>query len=720
MTEQENKLVDLATKEFGKLTDAEVKFLSAFARSHPADYATGGDNDPAKANKWGPERILRASLITWLCRNLQVASLIDHQGIAVIGARIEGRINLSNLRIPFPIILDHCFIPEGVYSRQAEMQDIIITHSHTGSIEAGAANVTGSLILQNCNINGRIGLINATIKGNLDLNGSYLINKNKQTITADHLRIEGSILLNDGFKSAGTIQLNGSFIGGNLECADSHIFDVELPDAFMAQSVVIRGNVLMNENFRAEEMVDLRSATINGRLECIGAHFKKTKSAFGLIADGAKIDGGIDFDHAEVIGGLHMAKAKIGLDANFDDAKLLNNDGHSLFLSGNDIEGNLFLRNVESLGEINLAMARVEGNFECDHSRFINQSGRTISAEGLKVSGGIYLRNGFQSVGEISLMNSVIEKDLICSKGNFSEERIDKQALLLENIEIKEKCSFRFAKMSGKVGLTHARISRHLIWIGLESPELTTLDLRYAKIGVIWDDIKSWPSQNNLWLKGLVFDEFDSHSLKDIDIEARIRWIRLQPADRFYPQSYEQLALVYMKEGREEDAKKVFIEKNKDTLLIAQKSCLGIFWHRFLGWTIGYGYKPFHALYWMFAFIVIGWICFGLGNYYELMTPSKIVTYLAHGTVNEKEVLSPDYPKFNSVLDAFIYSVDAFIPVIDLNMKKYWLPNASKGDKWFRYVTLGEVLRIYLIFHIFAGWILTTIFLVGLTGLIKK
>ena len=59
-----------------------------------------------------------------------------------------------------------------------------------------------------------------------------------------------------------------------------------------------------------------------------------------------------------------------------------------------------------------------------------------------------------------------------------------------------------------------------------------------------------------------------------------------------------------------------------------------------------------------------------------------------------------------------MYSVDAFVPIIDLHQEKYWLPDVRKGYGW--------LYRAYLWLHISFGWILTTVLVVGLTGLVKK
>jgi hypothetical protein len=100
-----------------------------------------------------------------------------------------------------------------------------------------------------------------------------------------------------------------------------------------------------------------------------------------------------------------------------------------------------------------------------------------------------------------------------------------------------------------------------------------------------------------------------------------------------------------------------------------------------------------------------------------------------------------NYPKFS----AFIYSLETFVPLLDLHQKKYWLPEARKGrslreiaetimGRWkgkrlvqvmnrilswrlFRLQT-GGLLRWWFWTEIILGWIITTLLLAVLTGLI--
>ena len=78
-----------------------------------------------------------------------------------------------------------------------------------------------------------------------------------------------------------------------------------------------------------------------------------------------------------------------------------------------------------------------------------------------------------------------------------------------------------------------------------------------------------------------------------------------------------------------------------------------------------------------------------------------------------------EYQTFN----AFIYSLDAFIPIVNLHQQNYWLPDTNKGrilkilgiqTRW------GSLLRIYLWVHICLGWIITSLWVAGLTGLVRR
>jgi hypothetical protein len=101
--------------------------------------------------------------------------------------------------------------------------------------------------------------------------------------------------------------------------------------------------------------------------------------------------------------------------------------------------------------------------------------------------------------------------------------------------------------------------------------------------------------------------------------------------------------------------------------------------------------------------------------------PSKVAkTTLIEFATNEFEAKT-NYPKFQPSF----YSLDCFLPIIDLKQKSAWSPNANKGYEvvkpsvGFR-VRWGGLLRGYLWAHTLLGWALTTLWVAGFTGLVRR
>jgi hypothetical protein len=200
---------------------------------------------------------------------------------------------------------------------------------------------------------------------------------------------------------------------------------------------------------------------------------------------------------------------------------------------------------------------------------------------------------------------------------------------------------------------------------------------------------------------GLLYDSLAETSKSNL--YTRINWIKSQTSSTFSPQPYEQFSFYLNKVGRDDDAKKIQIEKNRDPLLISQKDFFSRQLHRAFGLILGYGYKPSNALVLIILFIIAGWIIFWQADNAGILT----------------SLHTSNSPKFNSL----IYSADNFIPLIDLQMAKYWNPSKD-GNELIKFrhfnISCGSLIRFYLWAHIVVGWILVTFFVVGLTGLVKK
>jgi thiosulfate reductase cytochrome b subunit len=132
----------------------------------------------------------------------------------------------------------------------------------------------------------------------------------------------------------------------------------------------------------------------------------------------------------------------------------------------------------------------------------------------------------------------------------------------------------------------------------------------------------------------------------------------------------------------------------------------------------GYGYLPGRAFKISLGFILFGWMLFGVGYRRRIVVPTDRSRAYPKDAARAHR-LSEDYPEFN----AFIYSLEKFVPLLSLEVGQHWLPDANRGKQFrlrnWNLLTTGSLLRCYLWFHIISGWILTALWLGALTGLVK-
>ncbi len=237
------------------------------------------------------------------------------------------------------------------------------------------------------------------------------------------------------------------------------------------------------------------------------------------------------------------------------------------------------------------------------------------------------------------------------------------------------------------------------------------VDLSHAQVGQLVDDEKSWPMPGQLKLDGF---EYNALAGPDTVKNARKRldWLRRQKSGEFYPQPYEQAAKVFRRMGYESDSRTILIAKQGD-LCKYGKLTMGLkIWKRFLGLTIGYGYQTWRIFLFILPILLVGTLIFGWADSMGVMYPVREIKK------------SSEYQAFNPI----VYSIDTFVPFIDLHQKNYWLPSSLEpdsvkpGDKAARQARMpyGFWVRIYFWVHIVLGWIFSTLAAASLTGLIRK
>jgi hypothetical protein len=178
----------------------------------------------------------------------------------------------------------------------------------------------------------------------------------------------------------------------------------------------------------------------------------------------------------------------------------------------------------------------------------------------------------------------------------------------------------------------------------------------------------------------------------------------------FHRQPYRELANVLRERGDDAGATTVLIAE--EDARYSRYGMLGRLWGSFLRYTIGYGPRPLLAVFWSFVVVVTGWIVTAIAKRAGVMRP-----IWPENTPRSSE---PDYEDLRPLL----YSMDVFLPFVNLHQEQYWWPKTNAMGtvrvQGLRITLRGSVMRYYLWLQIIAGWLLSAIFIAGITGLLRN
>ncbi len=417
-------------------------------------------------------------------------------------------------------------------------------------------------------------------------------------------------------------------------------------------------------------------------------------SGVGLAA--ARIIGKLDLSYLELMHPVTLVGCAIPDGIDFSYAQVNSIDLSRSWSGAIDgdlskVRGDLDLQ-LGRYDSISLFRAEIGGNLDLSASRLVGDP--PLAAALVAVNGGVVLQNGVETAGLIDLRLARIGESLSVNRAHFIGNR--KNGLNAER----------------------ATIAGTLYWVDIGKSGSTELDLSNARAASLWDDKRSWPRPGNLYLDGFVYDSFSGGPA---DGEERLEWLRLQPtALQVQPEPYRQLAQVLRRDGREEAAVGVEIARENARAEYGGLKIANRLWLEALRVTIGYGYRPLRALWWIFGFVLLGALLFRWGYGAGLITPTEEGAYrIFIGSGKPPR----HYPPFSSL----VYSLENFLPVVDLHQGTYWRPNPHHHPSKRRVPPTGadntlsaRLLRWYLWVHILAGWTITPLLFAGLAGLLRN
>ena len=680
------------------MTEAEEQFAECLARGNSCVL---GDAVPT-AEKSGPHNTVRPEVIRFFAYGGDSGRPARGPSVGLQGAWISGDLDLTYANIPYALLFGDCHFADSVRMQHAKCVALNLGGSHLAKgLNADGLTTTGSVDLRAVFFaDGEVRLLGASIGGNLTCVRGKFHNPNGDALSADGLTTKGSVHLRDGFSAEGEVRLLGASIGGNLTCVSGR-FRNPNGDALSADGLTTKGSVLLRDGFSAEGGVRLVNASIGGNLDCVRGKFHNPKGD-ALSADGLTAKGSVHLrDGFSAEGEVRLLGASIGGDLTCVSGKFHNPKGDAFSADRLTTKGDVHLRaGFSADGGVRLLGASIGGHLDCVRGKFHNPNRHALTADGLTTKGDVRLRAGFSADGEVRLSGANIGGNLACESGKFHNPK--GCALNVQNGNINGALLWREISGGGVVYLGH------------------------AKAGVLADELDSWESFKVI-LDGFTYDQISGPT----DAESRIDWLGNRPANMsFSPLPYEQAAKVLFGMGHARDAREILLEKER--LQTADKRTPLL---RKIGrslWDVfaGYGYRLRRTAYWMAGFVFLGAFVFWFADESGCIAPNRPVVLVnakyndAMNSVGRQDKcpaeadrptrvatdLFPDYPEFN----AFVYSLDVFIPVFALHQEPNWHPRPCLNrDLTLRFLAWWHWLEIG------AGWILTSLFLLSVTGVLR-
>ncbi|MBL4697662.1 MAG: hypothetical protein JKX70_02395 [Phycisphaerales bacterium] len=676
-----DELVELAVVEFGKLEGGEEKMLRAAAMGIEVYF---GNETEIKRYKnaiesgevieldgeksWGENRKIRSVILKWICVIDNAKDLVDPFGLNVVGAKIDGDLDLSGASIPFRLGFVYCLFGDQIWMSSANTQGV---------------NYWGST-----------------------LNG----------LVADGIHVEGDLNFNQGFLSKGEVRLQGATINGDINCV-AGFFVASLRRSLNIERSDISGSVFLKNNFHSIGEVCLVGATIGGSLECGAGCFSRLKhkdtelpeTSFVLSADRVSIKGNVNLtDNFVSDGELRFAGANISGDLAIENSICRCPNGQPICADRVVIGGSLFMRNGCRLeGEVNLIGAVIHGDLNLHGGVFINTNGKSINLQGAVVHGAFMIPDGVRISGQVNLTS--LEIGYFADAMHVWPRQIRLtdfryRAIYPEAIgSVKDRLAWlkksdRTCRRDGSTQYVpdpqpYRQLAKVLREHGFEGRgrlimracarrrEMARFNNKFPVLS--FQALCLWH-----WLRGGRKDQWRWKSFR-IGLAWR-RWRSAGEWKRRSPQHSEQ--------------------RRKDRVWAMLRG-LGMLLY---GMVAGHGYSRGRPLYWVAGFIVVGALVFSDFDPHDFVHANDpnpggmqqtqgLAIKNAQDTDPKESGWLSDYPAFRPIA----YSADAFLPLVNLHQETYWTPK----DSW--------VKSVYLPVHILMGWIVTTLAAVSVTGLVR-
>ncbi|GLY89689.1 hypothetical protein [Actinoallomurus iriomotensis] len=372
----------------------------------------------------------------------------------------------------------------------------------------------------------------------------------------------------------------------------------------------------------------------------------------GLDAATIRVDGVLRITGSRIPGAVRLGGARISGAFFLDKADLgeeRSDDAERdpvLQLNHATIDDDVWAPRLRTRGQIRLAGATVTGAVNLDNADLSEPDHTVIDAENLTVGSNLTAWR-LHAEGRINLRGAKIPAQVNLGEARLSNPR--------------------------GVALRATSCTIGELWLGDAAPISGSVNLRGSQIGLIHAAPEVWPA--HVELDGLTYSSLQPR------LPAGPRLAVLERDDDGYvPHAYEQLAAAYRRVGDDAQARVVQLarqRRHRTTLVWYAK-----LWGHTQDATVGYGYRPTRAMTWLLGLLLLGTVVYGL-HHPQPVEPGK----------------APDF-------NAFVYTLDLLLPIIDFGQEKAFNPHGAY--QWLAYLLIA------------AGWILATTVVAGITRAVSR
>jgi hypothetical protein len=420
--------------------------------------------------------------------------------------------------------------------------------------------------------------------------------------------------------------------------------------------------LLLNNGFIAYEATRMRAIRVGDDLNCTGGRFaaaREGRSALQL--DGAHIAGRLYLNKAEAVATI----PRLGEETDASEEPPARAGGVSA--QGTRIGGNLLcIESTLSASTKKKSALQLEGCMVDGDAVFERlKAGGKVKMRQARFSGTLTFR-GACITDTLDLRGSSIGGDVNFGRSKKTPARLGPE-LLLDG-----------ATIGGRLQMGSADLSA-----------TSAIDLSRARVGYLDDRNVEWPDEaavlEGITLGGIAVDAGDGA------INRRLAWLLPGDDNDWSPQPYSQVISAMRLAGEEDRARQIAIRREQDRRTKGGLSWVSKAWNWLLDVTIRYGYRPYRAFGGAVLVILACWVVYEGG----------------FGILGLFDPVLYEHTKKNPEVYRLVYSIDAFLPIVDLGQASEHTPTGLFG-----HITLWT--------EICLGWLLTTLGVVGVTGLIRN